>query len=253
MASPGWISRSGDDFVQVHEAHAEAEQVEAVGRRVSPDQLRKDGQLPARDLNAGVLGAGGEAASDLLESGGIGLLDGYVVEHRDRIRADADHVVDVHGDAVDPDRVETPQPLGDDHLRADPVAGQREAALVVEAKHVGVVAGRERRPRGPAGLDAGQDRHQRAHGGSRSGLVDSRSCVGRFAHAAHSSEAGGRRVSRAAAGPGRPRRRRGRLPSRRSRRAPPEPARRGSAPSPRRGRVARGAPGRRSRRHGAPR
>ena len=47
-----------------------------------------------------------EADRDLLEHGGVGALDGDVVEHRDRLRADADDVVDVHRDAVDADRVE---------------------------------------------------------------------------------------------------------------------------------------------------
>ena len=40
---------------------------------------------------------------DLLERRRVGALDGDVVEHRDRLGADADDVVDVHRDAVDAD------------------------------------------------------------------------------------------------------------------------------------------------------
>ena len=58
---------------------------------------------------------------------GVGPLDRDVVEQRERLGADADQVVDVHRDAVDPDRVEAPRLLGDDHLRADAVGGERDA------------------------------------------------------------------------------------------------------------------------------
>ena len=58
---------------------------------------------------------------------GVGLLDGEVVDHRDRLGADADEVVDVHRDAVDADGVEPPGLLGDDELRADAVGRQRDA------------------------------------------------------------------------------------------------------------------------------
>ena len=51
----------------------------------------------------------------------IGPLDGQVVEHRDGLGADADEVVDVHSDAVDPHRLEAIGLLGDDDLRAHAV------------------------------------------------------------------------------------------------------------------------------------
>ena len=57
---------------------------------------------------------------------GVGLLDGQVVEQRDRLGADADDVVDVHRDAVDPDGVVAAGLLGDDQLRADAVGAERD-------------------------------------------------------------------------------------------------------------------------------
>ena len=61
----------------------------------------------------------------------VGLLDRDVVDHRDRLGADADEVVDVHRDAVDADRVVAgPSICGDQHLGADAVGGDREADAV---------------------------------------------------------------------------------------------------------------------------
>ena len=94
----------------------------------------------------------------------VRLLDRDVVHQRDRLGADADQVVHVHRDAVDPDRVEPPELLGDDHLRADAVGGQREPGLVVEPQHVGVVARAHDGARRPAGVDRPEHRHERLHG-----------------------------------------------------------------------------------------
>ena len=68
-----------------------------------------------------------QALRDPRERVRVGLLDGEVVEQRDRLGADADDVVDVHRDAVDADRLEPVGLLGDDELRADAVGRQRDA------------------------------------------------------------------------------------------------------------------------------
>ena len=70
---------------------------------------------------------------------GSALPDGDVVEHRDRLGADADQVVDVHRDAVDPDGVVAVHHLGDEQLRADAVGRDREAEPAAEVEHVRVV------------------------------------------------------------------------------------------------------------------
>ena len=62
----------------------------------------------------------------------VGALDRDVVEHRQRLGADADHVVDVHRHAVDPDRVEAPELLGDQQLGADAVGRERDPGPLVE-------------------------------------------------------------------------------------------------------------------------
>ena len=65
-------------------------------------------------------------APDRREHLRVGLLDREVVDHRARLGADADQVVHVHRDAVDPDRVEAARLLGDDQLRADAVRAERD-------------------------------------------------------------------------------------------------------------------------------
>ena len=115
-------------------------------RGVAADQLGEHGQLAARDLDPGQLGPAPEPLADLPERLGVGLLHRHVVEQGDRLRAHADHVVGVHGHEVDAHRVEAPQLLADDHLRAHAVAGQGQAAALVEPQHVRVVARTRARP-----------------------------------------------------------------------------------------------------------
>ena len=70
---------------------------------------------------SGLLGADFEPFTNPCQGGWVGLLYGQVIEHRDRLSADADDVVDVHRDAVDTDRFEPVGLLGKDELRTDAV------------------------------------------------------------------------------------------------------------------------------------
>ena len=142
---PGSMRVAGDERVGRDRAERGAAEVEAVRAGVAADELGQDRELAAGDLDAGLLGAGLQALGDLRERGGVGLLDGEVVEHRDRLGADADEVVDVHRDAVDADRVQAPGLLGDDELGADAVGAQRDRQVGRDAQHAGVVPGAEQR------------------------------------------------------------------------------------------------------------
>ena len=111
------------------------------------DDVADLGDLAARDLDPGELGAAAAGPTPIRsQTSGFGLAAEDEVEHRDRLRADADQVVDVHRDAVDPDRVEAPEPLGDDHLRADAVGGEGDPGPLVDPQHARVVARAARRP-----------------------------------------------------------------------------------------------------------
>ena len=98
---------SGDDLVERDRADAGGGEVEAARRGMAADQLRQHGDLAAGDLDSGELGAALEADADLPHHLGVGALDGEVVEHRERLGADAHDVVDVHRDAVDADGVDS--------------------------------------------------------------------------------------------------------------------------------------------------
>ena len=98
------------------------------------------GQLAAGDLDPGQLGAARQADADFLADRRVGLLDRDVVEHRQRLGADADHVVDVHRHAVDPDRVEAAELLGQHQLGPDPVGRERDPGPLVDLDHARVVA-----------------------------------------------------------------------------------------------------------------
>ena len=105
-------------------------------------------------------------------------VDRDVVEHRQRLGPDADHVVDVHRHAVDPDRVELPQRFGEHQLGPDPVGGERDAEVRRHLDHAGVVAGQRHLRRGPSQLDLPQRPHQPGDRRIGSALVDSGSRVG---------------------------------------------------------------------------
>ena len=112
---------------------------------MAADQLRHDGELAARDLHPGELGPAFEAAGDLLECAAVDALDRDVVEHGDRLGADADDVVDIHRDAVDADAVEPPELLGEDQLRADAVGAQRDPKTRRDLDNGGVMAAGQHR------------------------------------------------------------------------------------------------------------
>ena len=139
--------RSVDDLVEGDGAEAGAGDVDAA------DHLAELGQLAAGDLDPGQLRAARQADADFGADRRVGPVDRDVVEHRQRLGADADHVVDVHRHAVDPDRVEAPELLGDQQLRPDAVGRERDPGPLVELDHAGVVARQRHLPRGPAELD----------------------------------------------------------------------------------------------------
>ena len=114
-----------DDLVGNNGADRRAAEVKAVRRRVAADQLRQHRNLAPRYFDSGLLGADFEPFANPCQGGWVGLLYGQVIEHRDRLSADADDVVDVHRDAVDPDRLEPVGLLGKDELRADAVGRHR--------------------------------------------------------------------------------------------------------------------------------
>ena len=152
---------------------------------MAANQLGQLCQLAAGDLHAGLLGARLEALGDLPQHVGVGLLDRDVVEHRDRLRADADHVVHVHRDAIDADRVEAAELLGDDDLRTDAVGGQRDAEPLVDAQDVGVVARAEYGAGLAARVDRAQHGHERGHRLVGARGVDAGAGVGAVGHGGH--------------------------------------------------------------------
>ncbi len=146
----GLHRRAVDDLVEGDRAEAGAGDVDAA------DHLAELGQLAAGDLDPGQLGAARQPDPDFGADRRVGAVDRDVVEHRQRLGADADHVVDVHRHAVDPDRVEAPQLLGDHQLGPDAVGRERDPGALVELDHAGVVARQRHLPRGPAELDRAQ-------------------------------------------------------------------------------------------------
>ena len=162
----GLHRRAVDDRVEGDGAEAGARDVD------SADHVAELGELAAGDLDPGQLGPARQADADLLADLRVGAVDRDVVEHRQRLGADADHVVDVHRHAVDPDRVVSPKLLGDQQLGADAVGGERDPGPLVDPDHAGVVPRQRHLARGPPELDRSQGPDQPGDGGVRRALVD---------------------------------------------------------------------------------
>ena len=184
------------------------------GDGMAADELGQDGELAAGDLDARGLRADLQPEGDARERLGVGLLDGQVVEHRDRLGADADEVVDVHGDAVDAHRLQAIGLLGDDDLRAHAVGRHRDAEVRRHAQHRGVVAAGQDRRAGPVELDGAQDADEGVDGAIGLAGVDAGGGVGlahrdRFCQARRSTSrrerARGRRRRARTSGRARPR------------------------------------------------
>ena len=130
--------RAEVDGVEVDAADGGGREVEARAGRSPPDHVPHLGDLAAGDGDAGQPRALGEARAEGLEHRRLGPLHGDVVHQRDRPRADADEVVDVHRHAVDADRVVAAGHLRDQRLGADPVGadGDSDAAEIHDAREV---------------------------------------------------------------------------------------------------------------------
>ena len=135
----------------------------------------------------------------------LGVLDREVVEQRDRLGADADEVVHVHRDAVDPDGVEAPACSATITFEPTPSVPKREPEVRRRS--------RSRWRSGPGGHDARgparcrsslQDTDERRHARARRRRVSTPARAYASLIAADSVEAAGSRARPAR--PGRPRR-----------------------------------------------
>ena len=170
---------AGDDRVERDEADCAARQLEAV------DDVADLGDLATGDLDPGELGAPAQALADRIADLGVGGLAEDEVDEGDRLGADADQVVDVHRDAVDADRLESTELLGDHHLGPDAVGAEGDPGVLVDPQNAGVATRQIDYAGGLAGLDLRKMGDERGHGGVRVALADPGLGVGTlyvFAH-----------------------------------------------------------------------
>src|SRR2546426_1623516 len=140
-----------DDFRLPDGSEASACEVEF------PNELWDDGDLPADDRDVRHLGPAVQPDADLSGDLAVVSLDRDVVHKGNRLRADADHVVHVHRDAVNPDRVPAAHLLCDKDLRPDAVGaqGERVVAEVDESREVADLC--QRPPQAAATVREGGD------------------------------------------------------------------------------------------------
>ena len=104
------------------------------------DHLPHLRELSAGTAHAGLLTAERDTLTERTEQLGVGFLDGDVVHQRDGTGTNAEDVVDVHRDAVDPHAVELAGGLRNQKLRADAVRRDGDPESVAHRDHVREVA-----------------------------------------------------------------------------------------------------------------
>ena len=86
-----------------------------------------------------------EAFADLIEQPVAGNLHRDVVRHRDRLRANAENVIGVHGYAVDPYRVVAVHHLRHDRLCSDAIRRDCQSLLSAHVEDTGEMTKVEKR------------------------------------------------------------------------------------------------------------
>ncbi len=128
-----------DQRVRRDRAHTCADQVESAfvtGHfSIRADDLRELRDLASGDRDSGFLRSRAEPLEDLIDAAVVESVNADVVDQREGPGSDADHVVDVHRDAVEPDRVVAIELRRHDRLGADPIRADRDAELVAKRDH----------------------------------------------------------------------------------------------------------------------
>src|SRR5256886_5369268 len=129
---------SGSDRPSFHDLRL-PDDAEAGAREVElAHELGYDGDFPTNDRDVRHLRSAVQPDADLTGYLAVVRFDRDVVHEGDRLGADADHVVHVHRDAIDPDRVPTAHLLGDEDLGPNAIRAQGECvrAEVDEAREM---------------------------------------------------------------------------------------------------------------------
>src|SRR5208282_1804230 len=138
------LDRLADDNpIRMDGSDAGPYQIESVAlANVVANHLGDLRDLSTRNIDSCGLRARIQSLADLAEKTGLDFLHRDVVDHRDRPRAYADHVVGVHRDAIDPDRVVLSERLRNQELGADAVGGNRESLFGRQFADIGEVSER---------------------------------------------------------------------------------------------------------------
>src|SRR3989344_2889921 len=174
---------AGDDRALVH-------QPEACPREVEPspldagDDAGKGCGLAADDGDAPLPRAFGKSGRYPPDHLRVVALDSEIVHHGDGLSADAEHVVDIHGNAVDADGVVLPELLRDKDLGAHSVHAQHRQ-LLPDAHVIREVAlGRQHLTKLSVAMGEGPGKcgSERGDGGVLRHDIDPCLCIGRHSH-----------------------------------------------------------------------
>lgn len=136
---------SDDDPIEWYRTNAGRDEVEAVVVLFSPDHLSDLRDLATGDGHAGLPSALVEPPAQFREHVRLQDLHRDVVDDGERLGADAENVVHIHRDAVDPDGIVPSHHLGDEQLGSDAVSRDRQTQPTPQIEDVREVADRQHR------------------------------------------------------------------------------------------------------------
>ena len=134
-----------EDAVERHGSDGGRHEVEAAAPGLPANHLADLCQLATGTAHARELAASSDPFAERPEQLCIDLLDGEVVDKGDGSGANAQNVVDVHGDAIDADGVVAAGGLRHQKLGADPVGRDGDSEVLRHRHDVGEVADVENR------------------------------------------------------------------------------------------------------------
>src|SRR5881628_2124612 len=133
---------AGEDSRKINGANGGAHEIERVAFAYAVDHFPDLSDFSTRNGYLGELRALVQSLNELTHEVVVRGFDGNIVQQRYGSGADAEHVIDVHGDTVDTDGVVFVHHVGDNNFRADSVGRYGDTGTVSKINDVGEVTQR---------------------------------------------------------------------------------------------------------------
>ncbi len=130
---------TGKDTIHRHDTDASGDEIERFTVTTGMEQFLDLSDLSGGNGDISLDASLVDTLHELVDETGIGDFDGDVIHQGEGPGADAEHVVDVHGDTVDADRIVFFHRLGDENFCADSIGGDGDTLVIADVDYVGEI------------------------------------------------------------------------------------------------------------------